>query len=374
MISAKTDSTRFLVRAFCGALLALSPLLILSMHAGQNSGAASTDVRVLPVSGNIYLIAGGGGNVTASIGRDGVLLVDSGSAQLSDKVLAMIQKLSAAIAAPVPLTPCVGLRCGEFSSQYGWSSPAINAVIGSPAPPKPIRYIINTTIDGDHTGGNAKIAAAGSTFTGGNVASTITDAGGGATIIAHENALKHMMASAGNQPAPPPGVPTETYYLPWYKLSQFFNGEGIQIFHQPNATTDGDSIVYFRFSDVISAGDILSTTSYPIIDLKRGGSIQGIIDGLNHILDIAIPEFRAQGGTLVIPGHGRVCDTGDVANYRNMVVVIRDRIQAMKKEGMSLAQIKAAKPIRDYDGRYSTKTWTSDMFIEAVYQSLTQKQ
>ena len=193
----------------------------------------------------------------------------------------------------------MGLRCGEFVSPYGWSSPAISAIIGSPAPPKPIRYIINTTIDPEHTGGNAKISAAGSTFTGGNVAVTIGDAGAGAAVIAHENALMRMIAAAGNQAATPSqGLPTETYYLPWYKLSQFFNGEGIQIFHQPNARTDGDSIVYFRFSDVISAGDVLSTTSYPIIDVKQGGSIQGIIDGLNHILDIAIPEFRSQGGTL----------------------------------------------------------------------------
>jgi glyoxylase-like metal-dependent hydrolase (beta-lactamase superfamily II) len=356
---------------------ACSALSLLCFAAGASGSAAqnanvSERLQVLPVSGNIYMITGGGANVTASIGRDGVFLVDSGSAAASDKVLETIRQLSAAISAPAPLTPCVGLRCGGFTSAYGWSSPAINAIIGSPAPPKPIRYIVNTTIDPDHTGGNARIAAAGSTFTGGNVAATITDAGAGATVIAHENALMRMMEPGGSQPQR--GLPNDTYYLPSYKLSHFFNGEGIQIFHQPRARTDGDSIVYFRFSDVISAGDILSTTSYPVIDVKKGGSIQGVIDGLNRILDIAIPEFRSQGGTLVIPGHGRVCDTGDVANYRNMVVIIRDRIQSMIKEGMSLAQIKAARPIRDYDGRYgSNKDWTSDMFIEAVYQSLTEK-
>jgi glyoxylase-like metal-dependent hydrolase (beta-lactamase superfamily II) len=164
---------------------------------------------------------------------------------------------------------------------------------------------------------------------------------------------------------------TETYHLASYKLSHFFNGEGIQIFHQPAARTDGDSVVAFRYSDVIVAGDLMSTTSYPVIDLEKGGSIQGVIDGLNRILELAIPEFRSQGGTLVIPGHGRLCDTGDVANYRNMVVIIRDRIKALIDEGMTLEQVKAARPIRDYDVRYgANEDWTPDMFIEAVYNSL----
>ena len=140
----------------------------------------------------------------------------------------------------------------------------------------------------------------------------------------------------------------------------------------PAAHTDGDSMVYFRFSDVIAAGDILSTTSYPVIDVAKGGTIQGALDGLNHILDIAIPEFRSQGGTLVIPGHGRLCDTGDVANYRNMVAIIKDRVADSIKKGMTLQQVKASKPTLEYDGLYGATTgpWTTDMFVEAVYKSL----
>jgi glyoxylase-like metal-dependent hydrolase (beta-lactamase superfamily II) len=324
------------------------------------------------------MLVGAGANVTLSVGSDGILLVDTGSAQMTDKILATIRQLANAInSMPIPATTCVGPHCIGTSNPYGWSSPAINAIISAPAPPKPIRFIINTSMDPDHTGGNEKIAKSGKTFTGGNVTGTIGDSGEGADIIAHENVLLRMSGAAGKPATAPEGaLPRDTYHLPSYKLSHFFNGEGVQIFNQPAAHTDGDSIVYFRFSDVISAGDILMTTTYPVIDLEKGGSIQGIIDGLNRILDMSISEFRSQGGTMIIPGHGRLCDTGDVANYRNMVTIIRDRIQAMIKEGMTPQQVKAARPTRDYDGRWGSTTgpWTTDMFVDAAYRSLSKKQ
>jgi glyoxylase-like metal-dependent hydrolase (beta-lactamase superfamily II) len=166
-------------------------------------------------------------------------------------------------------------------------------------------------------------------------------------------------------------LPTLTFLSDQMKLSQFFNGEGVQIFHEKAAHTDGDSIVFFRASDVIAAGDIFLTTSYPIIDLANGGSLQGVIDALNHILDLSVAEFRTEGGTLVIPGHGRICDTADVAYYRDMATIVRDRIQAMVKKDMTLAQVKAAKPTADWDPRYDKNTfWTPDMFVEAAYKSL----
>ena len=161
--------------------------------------------------------------------------------------------------------------------------------------------------------------------------------------------------------------PTETYATDEYEV---VNGEGVQIFHEPAAHADGDSLVYFRRSDVISTGDIFSTVSYPVIDLRNGGTINGVIAGLNHILDLAIPKDKQEGGTYIIPGHGRVCDEADVLEYRDMVTIIRDRVLDLIKKGMTLEQITAAKPTLDYDGRYNATFWTTDMFVEAVYRSL----
>ena len=300
------------------------------------SAALAQQVQVLPVRGNIYMLAGAGANITVSVGAEGVLLVDSGSAQMSDKVLAAIKQLA-------------------------------DRLNTKDAPEKPIRYILNTSVDADHTGGNEKIAAAGATFTGGNVAGNISDATEGAAVYAHENVLKRLSEAH----APTRAEPTDTYLRDGLKMSHYFNGEGVQLIYEPAAHTDGDSMVWFRGSDVISTGDIFSTVSYPMIDLKRGGNIEGIIAGLNRILDLAFPEFRLEGGTMVIPGHGRLCDSADVAYYRDMVTIIRDRVKDMIRKGMTLAQIKDAKPTGDYDSRYATESWTADMFVEAVYRSLT---
>ena len=147
------------------------------------------------------------------------------------------------------------------------------------------------------------------------------------------------------------GWANETYHRDTYKLSEYFNGEPVVVYHVPNAHTDGDSIVYFRHSEVISAGNVFSTVSYPAIDMAKGGTLQGTIDALATILDLAVPEARSQGGTWIIPGHGRLSDSADVASYRNLLVMIRDRVQDLIKSGMSLQQVKAAKPTRDFDGR-----------------------
>jgi cyclase len=188
--------------------------------------------------------------------------------------------------------------------------------------------------------------------------------------------LNRMSAPAGKQPPTPERAwPTDTYFDEFQKLPAHVNGEPVIVYHEQAANTDGDSIVLFRRSDVIAAGDIFSTVSYPIIDFEKGGRIQGVIAGLNHILDLAVPEYRSQGGTWVIPSHGRLSDTADVASYRNMLVMIRDRVQDMIQKGMTLSQVKAAHPTMDFDGRYGSTTgsWTTDMFVEAVYKSIQEK-
>ena len=328
-------------------------------------GSAS-GIEVLHIRGPVYLVAGAGGNITVSAGPDGVLLVDAGTAEMSGRVLAAIQDLQKQIAASTRPQPL------GFGSE---NRSELQALRATPAPPKPLRYILVTHFDPEHTGGNERLAAAGKTITGGNVAGNIADAAEGAAVLAHENVLIRMSDSTLKPPVPFGALPTEAYFEPFYKLSHHFNGEGIQMIHRPAAHTDGDSIVWFRGSDVISAGDIFTTTAYPVIDIARGGSINGILDSLNYLLDLAFSEFRTEGGTIIVPGHGRLSDSADVAYYRDMVTVIRDRIQDMIKKGWTLDQVKAAKPTKDYDPRYGSDTgpWTTAMFVEAVYRSLKEK-
>lgn len=324
----------------------------------RNSPGA-TEVHVLPLRGNVYVLVGAGANITLSVGREGVLLVDAGTAQMADKVIAAVTQLAREVnAAPTTVKPCAGFGCSgvTFGSFLG--------TVASPAPPKPIQYIIDTNADADHVGGNAKIAQAGTTFGGGPGLGAFSGVvKESATVYAHENVLARMSAAKG----PTAALPTESYPS---DFKQFFNGEGIHLIHQKAAHSDGDTVVHFRGSDVISAGDIISTTTYPVFDTAKGGSINGIIDGLNDLLDLAIAEYQTEGGTLVIPGHGRVCDAADVATYRDMVTIIRDRIQDMSQRGMTLDQVKAARPTKDYDSRYDTPEWTKDQFVEAVYRSI----
>ncbi len=283
------------------------------------------ELTVLPVQGNVYMISGAGGNIAVQIGQMGVVVVDTGLANMADKVLAAIKKLS----------------------------------------DRPLQYIINTHMHADHTGGNDAVRQAGVTITGANVTGNLTDAATGAQILAHVKVLDRMSAPTGQQAAAPFGSwPTDTYVSGQKEL--FFNEEPIEIKYQPKAHTDGDSFVFFRHSDVVAAGDIFVTTSYPFIDLERGGSIQGEIEALNRLLDLTVPKHDEEGGTYVIPGHGRICDEFDVLEYRDMVTIVRDRIQASIKKGMTLDQVKAAGLTRDYDVRYGSP----DRFVEAVYKSL----
>lgn len=312
------------------ASMAFVALTLASTLAQQSPGG----IEVLKVQGNVYLLTGAGSNVTVQVGDTGVLVVDTGVAERADQVVAAIRTLS----------------------------------------DKPIQYVVNTHMHPDHTGGNDTVRKAGLTYVGANVTGNLRDAGVGAQVYAHDNVLLRMSAPTGQRADVPFGSwPTETYRSGRKQL--FFNGEGVEVIHQPAAHTDGDSLVFFRRSDVVATGDIFVTTSYPFIDLERGGSIQGEIDALNRILELTVVGFQDEGGTFIVPGHGRICDQADLLEYRDMVTIIRDRVQAAIGKGMTLEQVKTSGLTKDYDGRYGAKSGfgTADVFVEAIYRSLTAK-
>jgi glyoxylase-like metal-dependent hydrolase (beta-lactamase superfamily II) len=292
------------------------------------------EVEIVPVRGRVYMLVGAGANITLHAGDDEVLLVDTGVASMSDKVLAAVRKIST----------------------------------------KPLRYIVNTTEREAHTGGNERLAAAGSTIPF-RVASDprVSDGRRGedrANVVSYLTVFHRMSAPTGQRaPRPEAAWPDNTYSTPQKKL--FINDEPVLVMHFPS-TTDGTSIVHFRTADVVSAGDLVDLTGYPLIDPKAGGSIDAVVESLNRLIDITVPGRKSEGGTLVIPGHGRIADQPDVAYYREMVAIVRDRIKAMVVKGFTVEQVKAARPTIDFDTRYGRTSggWTTDMFVEAAYASL----
>jgi glyoxylase-like metal-dependent hydrolase (beta-lactamase superfamily II) len=303
--------------------------------------------EMLPVLGGVYLLAGGPSNVAIQVGNEGVLLVDSATADLSDMVLQAIRVVSN----------------------------------------KPVAYIINTSPDPLHFGGNEKIGNAGQNPTqapagiGGPGAARPDNNGGGgnnpaalrpmgAIVFAHENTLNRLSAPTGEKSDVPFGLwPTNTFFTE--RKSLYFNDEPIELLHAPNAHTDGDVMVFFRKSDVIATGDVIDTLGYPMFDATKGGGITGELDALNTVIDVAVPHFNQQGGTRIVPGHGRILNEADVVEYRDMVTIIHDRVKLGIEKGLSLAQIKAQRPTFDYDGLYSRPTWTGEMFVDAIYADLT---
>jgi len=275
---------------------------------------ASQELRSMHVKGQVWVIMGGGGSITVQVGDEGVLLVDTGTEAMADSIREEIRQIA-----------------GD----------------------KPIRYVINTHWHADHTGGNVALAQ---------------EPEQRAAILTHEN-VGLRLAVAGT---PAGSLVMDTFY--GASKTIYFNDEAIEIIHVPSAHTDGDSVVFFRGSDVVSAGDLILTRNLPLFNLEHGGSINGSIAALNRIIDITVAETRGQGGTTVIPGHGRLYDEADVVEYRDMLSIIRDRIQNSIDSGESLRQLKAERPTLDYDGVFGASTgfWTTDMFIEAAYENLSE--
>lgn len=324
----------------------IAALVILGYQAqsvlAQSRSQDGADIEVIQVRPNVYMIAGAGANITVHIGSEGAILVDTGSAQLADKALAAIEKLTS----------------------------------------QRIRYIINTGADADHVGGNEKLSRAGLTlfpYNGGGgfgIGDAVANSGA-AAILAHDNVNQRMSAPSGQQsPFPTAAWPTETFTGRGKSL--YLNNDGIQVMYQPAAHSDADSIVFFRRADVIATGEIFDMTRFPVIDVENGGSIQGEVEALNRLVDLAIPAVPLvwmEGRTMLIPAHGRLCDQADLVEYRDMVTIMRDRIQDLVKQHMTLDQIKKTNPTQGYRKRWGSDTgaWTTDKFIEAVYKSLTAK-
>jgi cyclase len=336
-MTALTVKTRLAVVALtmlAGAMASVVAAARMPQSTPPPAANAVVDIDVVPVRGGVYMLVGNGGNTTIQVGDDGVMVVDTQYPQMSAKLLATIRSIT----------------------------------------DKPIRYVVNTHFHADHIGGNEPLAKAGRTVAGGNV---VGDIGSAATdtarILAHENALNRMVKATGQSAVPQAAWPTETFF--GKRKDILFNGEAVQFIHEPKAHTDGDIAVFFRRTDVIATGDLFTTTMYPVIDQANGGSINGYVDALNAIIDITVPSNVNEGGTMVIPGHGRLCDEQDVVEYRDMTTIVRDRIREYVKRGMTLEQVKAARPTLDFDPRYGSDTgfWTTAMFIEAVYTDMTQE-
>jgi glyoxylase-like metal-dependent hydrolase (beta-lactamase superfamily II) len=313
------------VRAVAASLLLVSAAAIVS---AQQGGAAAPTVQSLRVQGNVWMLTSGAVNAAVQIGEEGVLVVDTMTEPMAEPMIAEIRRLA-----------------GD----------------------KPIRWIVNTHSHPDHTGGNAKVAAAGRSIIGGNFVGQVpTNASEYAQIIAHENTGNRLSAMK----LPVYATPAETFFVNQHEI--FFNDEAVQLFHVPNAHTDGDVMVFFRKSDVLVTGDVYVNTTFPILSLAEGGSMNGTLAALNRIIDITVPRKKQEGGTYVIPGHGRLADEADVVEFRDMSTIIRDRIADAVKRRQTIQQVKAARLVRDYEGRYGATQgfWTTDAFVEAAFRSL----
>ncbi|MBI2828619.1 MAG: MBL fold metallo-hydrolase [Acidobacteria bacterium] len=323
-------SLRTPVASLVSLVLVLGAIDAFRVAGAQERAANAQGVETIQIRPNMFVIFGAGANITVHTGPEGVVLVDSGSMARAGEARAAVRAISA----------------------------------------QPVRLIVNTSADPDHVGGNETLARGGLSI----VPNAFNAGTSQAAIVAHENVLLRMSAPTGRAAAFPLGAwPTETYTS--RTKSMYFNDDGIQVIREVGAHSDGDSVVFFRRTDVVATGDILDLRQFPVIDAALGGSIQGEIDSLNRLLELAIPAMPLidkEDRTLLVPGHGRISDHADLVEYRDMVTIIRDTIQRLVDKGMTLQQVKAADPAQGYRARFGRDSgpWTTDMFVEAVFRGL----
>lgn len=287
-----------------------------SLCAYAQTSAPGSDIGVLKVQGNVYMLVTEDGNIAAQVGDDGILVVNTGTPANAPKVAAALRKLA----------------------------------------DKPILWVVNTDADADHIGANAILPRL----------SGLPERQE-PRVVAHENVLNRVTAKKAQFPEAL--WPNDEYFMPTKDFS--FNGEAVEIYHVPNARSDGDSLVHFRRSDVLATGDVFTPGLYPVIHVDEGGTIQGFLDALNQVLRITVPLKYEEAGTYVIPGRGRLCDEADIVEYRNMVTIVRDRIRYLIGKDKTLDEVKASRPTRDYDTQYNAQG--ADAFVEAVYKTLAGK-
>ena len=308
-------------------VLGLAACAGLAPRAQQSPAAApaGSGVASLRVQRAVSMLVTPGGNVAVQVGDDGPLLVDAPPAPQAAAVVAALRALS----------------------------------------PKPIHTLITTNLH--NAAGNAALLQA-----------RAVPGAPAIRVIAHENVLDRLVAAG-----PPAGAASgglrlnavielpinNTYFMP--RRDFYLNGEAVVVYHAPAANTDGDSIVHFRGSDVVAVGDLFNPDVYPVIDVERGGSVNGLVAALNRILEITVPAKFQEGGTYVIPRRGRLSDEAEVVEFRDMVTIVRDRVRDLIAKGRTLAQVQAARPTLDYDPEYGgTGASSPERFVESVFRSL----
>jgi cyclase len=289
--------------------LAIAALLAVPRGAAAQQDFSKVEVKTTKVAGNLYTVEGQGGVIGALVGPDGVFLVDSQFAPLTDRIVTAIKQIS----------------------------------------DRPIRFLVNTHLHGDHTGGNENFAKL------------------GVTLLARDE-LRARLAqppAGGRGSAPAPAaLPMLTYAGP---ITLHMNGEEVQLIPIPQAHTDGDTVIRFVKADAIMTGDFYRSIQFPNIDRNNGGTLKGMIDGLGRVVELAGPA------TKIIPGHGPIVDRQAVAAHRDMLVAARDRVAALVKQGQTQEQVIASKPLAPYESKVAEPGTTGDRFLGQLYAELAAK-